>query len=88
MPTYDYRCTKCGYQFELFQAMSAEPLQICPQCNGELKRLIGTGAGPIFKGTGFYQTDYKNKTANSNSKISGTEKKSSESLKKASDSEK
>ena len=60
MPTYDYKCKQCGYQFELFQTMTAEPVKICPQCNGEVKRLIGPGAGPIFKGNGFYQTDYKN----------------------------
>ncbi len=84
MPTYDYRCTGCGYQLELFQAMSAEPLKICPQCKGGLKRLIGTGAGPIFKGTGFYQTDYKNKSVNSSSKKSTTEKKSGEAAKTAS----
>ena len=46
--------------FELFQTMSADPVKVCPKCNGEVKRLIGPGAGPIFKGTGFYQTDYKN----------------------------
>lgn len=60
MPTYEYKCTKCGYLFELFQTMSAEPIKLCPKCNGNVKRLIGPGAGPIFKGTGFYQTDYKN----------------------------
>lgn len=60
MPTYEYKCTECGYVFELFQTMSAEPAKICPRCNGKVKRLIGPGAGPIFKGTGFYQTDYKN----------------------------
>ncbi len=60
MPTYEYKCTECGYVFELFQTMSAEPVKICPKCNGVVKRLIGPGAGPIFKGTGFYQTDYKN----------------------------
>jgi putative FmdB family regulatory protein len=60
MPTYDYRCKQCGYQFELFQNMSAEPIKICPQCKGEVIRLIGPGAGPIFKGKGFYQTDYRN----------------------------
>lgn len=59
MPTYDYRCLNCGYEFEKFQPMTAEPLKVCPKCEGELKRLIGPGAGPIFKGTGFYQTDYK-----------------------------
>ena len=60
MPTYDYKCKKCGYQFELFQSMSADPIKICPKCKGEVVRLIGPGAGPIFKGNGFYQTDYKN----------------------------
>ena len=60
MPTYEYKCTECDYMFELFQTMSAEPLKVCPKCNGKVKRLIGPGAGPIFKGTGFYQTDYKN----------------------------
>ncbi len=60
MPTYEYKCNKCGYVFELFQTMSADPVKICPKCKGEVKRLIGPGAGPIFKGSGFYQTDYKN----------------------------
>lgn len=64
MPTYDYKCTKCGYTFELFQSMNAEPEKECPKCKGLVKRLIGTGAGPIFKGTGFYETDYKNKSGN------------------------
>jgi len=61
MPTYDYKCTECNYTFEVFQRMSDEPLKSCPKCKGVLKRLIGMGAGPIFKGSGFYQTDYKNK---------------------------
>ncbi len=65
MPTYDYKCQECNYTFELFQPMSAEPVKHCPKCNGELKRLIGMGAGPIFKGSGFYQTDYKNKSTGS-----------------------
>ncbi len=63
MPTYDYKCQECNYTFELFQPMTAEPVKHCPKCNGTVKRLIGTGAGPIFKGSGFYQTDYKNNTA-------------------------
>jgi putative FmdB family regulatory protein len=70
MPTYDYKCTECDYKFELFQPMSAEPLKECPSCKGKVKRLIGAGAGPIFKGTGFYQTDYKN-SGSSKSKGSG-----------------
>lgn len=60
MPTYEYKCKQCGYAFELFQTMSADPVKICPKCKGPVKRLIGPGSGPIFKGTGFYQTDYKN----------------------------
>ncbi|OGU72041.1 MAG: FmdB family transcriptional regulator [Ignavibacteria bacterium RBG_16_34_14] len=65
MPTYEYKCTKCNYTFEIFQPMSAETLKECPKCKGLIKRLIGTGSGPIFKGSGFYQTDYKNKPGNS-----------------------
>ncbi|MGE5805283.1 MAG: FmdB family zinc ribbon protein, partial [Ignavibacteria bacterium] len=50
----------CGNKFEIFQSMKDEPVKTCPKCGGKVKRLIGSGAGPIFKGTGFYQTDYKN----------------------------
>ncbi len=78
MPTYEYKCLKCGYLFELFQTMSAEPVKQCPKCKGEVKRLIGPGMGPIFKGTGFYQTDYKN------SKPTGKEASGSVSTEKAS----
>lgn len=63
MPTYDYKCLECNHRFELFQPMSAKPIEECPECQGKIKRLIGAGAGPIFKGSGFYQTDYKNKSA-------------------------
>lgn len=59
MPTYDYSCDKCGHSYEKFQAMSSEPDTTCPECGGEVRRLIGSGAGVIFKGSGFYQTDYK-----------------------------
>jgi len=67
MPTYDYQCEKCGKTFELFQSMKDEPLSVCPkQCcqqetwgEGKVKRLLGTGAGLIFKGSGFYTTDYR-----------------------------
>ena len=61
MPTYDYECTKCDYKFEFFQAMKDDPLKECPRCKSLLKRLIGKGAGIIFKGSGFYATDYKSK---------------------------
>jgi putative FmdB family regulatory protein len=60
MPTYDYKCFECNYSFEAFQKMTDEPLEICPSCNGKIRRLIGSGSAPIFKGSGFYQTDYKN----------------------------
>ena len=60
MPTYDYECSACGYKFEKFQAMSDKPVRKCPKC-GKLKveKLIGSGSGVIFKGSGFYETDYK-----------------------------
>ena len=62
MPTYEYACPKCGHEFEQFQPMRDEPLKKCPACNkAGLKRLVGGGAGLIFKGSGFYITDYKNK---------------------------
>jgi putative FmdB family regulatory protein len=59
MPTYDYKCTKCGHTFEAFQSMNDKPLSRCPVCKGALRRLIGGGMGVIFKGSGFYTTDYK-----------------------------
>ena len=59
MPTYDYKCSDCGHAFEAFHSMSAEPLSVCPECRGKVKRLIGAGAGLIFKGSGFYETDYR-----------------------------
>lgn len=59
MPTYEYECQRCGYVFERFQSMTEEPLKRCPECRGKVKRLIGPGAGIIFKGAGFYETDYR-----------------------------
>ena len=60
MPTYDYVCDACEHEFEEFQMMSAKPLKKCPECGkNKLRRLIGTGAGIIFKGSGFYETDYR-----------------------------
>jgi putative FmdB family regulatory protein len=60
MPTYDYRCEACGHKFDIFQRMSEAALVECPACaKPALKRLIGSGAGIIFKGSGFYETDYK-----------------------------
>ena len=57
MPTYEYECTKCGHTFEKFQQMTADPLRKCPECEGKLRRLIGTGAGVIMKGSGARTTD-------------------------------
>ena len=60
MPTYDYECAKCGHRFDAFQSMSEDPLRKCPSCGkAGLRRLIGGGLGVIFKGSGFYQTDYR-----------------------------
>lgn len=63
MPTYEYVCSKCDSEFEAFQSMKDAPLTTCPECGkkGGVKRKIGGGAGLIFKGTGFYITDYKSK---------------------------
>ncbi|MDR1611154.1 MAG: zinc ribbon domain-containing protein [Planctomycetota bacterium] len=63
MPTYEYECANCAHSFEEFQSMSDKPLRKCPQCGkNKLERLIGAGAGIIFKGSGFYETDYKRKS--------------------------
>jgi putative FmdB family regulatory protein len=88
MPTYDYECDACGHRFELYQSISADPDRKCPACKKlKLRRLIGTGAAVVFKGSGFYQTDYrsdsykKSAAADSGSSASGsssTEKPSSE----------
>jgi len=59
VPTYEYRCDKCGHRFEEFQKMTDKPLKKCSRCKGPVKRMIGSGGGIIFKGKGFYQTDYK-----------------------------
>lgn len=59
MPTYEYECKRCQRIFEIFQSITDKHLQKCPRCKGKIKRLIGRGAGFIFKGTGFYQTDYR-----------------------------
>lgn len=59
MPTYEYECTKCGHHFELFQSIKDKPRRTCPQCRGRVNRLLGTGAGLLFKGSGFYITDYR-----------------------------
>jgi putative FmdB family regulatory protein len=77
MPTYDYQCQKCGHRYEVFQSMKDDRLTDCPleTCDGKVKRLLGTGAGIIFKGSGFYETDYRSdsyKKAASADKSSGS----------------
>ena len=78
MPTYEYLCKDCGHEFEQFQSITANSLKICPQCDKKgLKRLIGSGSGIIFKGSGFYQTDYRSENYKSDAKKakdSGTKK--------------
>ena len=59
MPTYEYECTKCEYIFEKFHSMSQSPSLRCPKCRYKARKLVGAGAGIIFKGSGFYETDYK-----------------------------
>lgn len=74
MPTYDYECPDCQHRFQRFHSMTADPIKVCPTCEKEnVKRLIGAGAGLIFKGSGFYITDYRSKSYNdSKSKAEGS----------------
>ncbi len=62
MPTYEYECKDCDYKFEMFQYMTDKPLKKCPECGGVVNRLVGTGGGIIFKGGGFYATDYRSES--------------------------
>lgn len=80
MPTYDYRCNGCSHEFEQFQSMSDKPLRTCPACGKKtLERLIGIGAAVLFKGSGFYQTDYRSesykKAAEADTKPASTDAK-------------
>ena len=77
MPTYTYECKKCTHDFELFHSMSAKPSVKCPECGSVCRRLIGKGAGVIFKGSGFYETDYKSKSGTPDSKSGGSAKSES-----------
>ncbi len=87
MPTYEYRCEACGHEMEEFQSITAKPLKKCPECGkNKLTRLIGTGAGIIFKGSGFYETDYRSEgyqEAAKAEKESAKPKKETKSEKKA-----
>ncbi|MGE3314232.1 MAG: FmdB family zinc ribbon protein [Planctomycetaceae bacterium] len=76
MPTYDYVCKNCENRWELFQSIMADPIKKCPKCGKQkAERVIGPGAGVIFKGSGFYQTDYR---SSSYKKAADADKKSSE----------
>jgi putative FmdB family regulatory protein len=80
MPTYEYECGACGHRLEKFQSMTDRPIRKCPSCGRQkLQRLIGSGAGIIFKGSGFYETDYKRSGAASSSSNSEGSSGSSES---------
>jgi len=77
MPTYDYECNACGHRFEKFQPITSRPIRKCPQCGkSAARRRIGAGAGVIFRGSGFYQTDYRSESYR---KAAETEGKSSSS---------
>ena len=69
MPTYEYECEKCKKRFDHFQSMTSKLLKKCPECGGKITRLLGAGSGIIFKGSGFYQTDYKNKKSSHDAKL-------------------
>lgn len=81
MPTYDYICSNCSYKFEEYQRINDPLLEVCPNCAGKIQRKIGGGGGLLFKGTGFYITDYKN-NKESTKKESKEKKQVKESSKK------
>ncbi|MGF1655742.1 MAG: FmdB family zinc ribbon protein [Verrucomicrobiales bacterium] len=95
MPTYEYSCQKCGKTFELFQSMKDDPLKTCPESHcqsekgwesGEIKRLLGAGAGLIFKGSGFYITDYRSSSYKESAKKEQSSTSSTGSSEKSSSS--
>ena len=75
MPTYGYRCTDCGHQFEIHQRISDEPLKTCPKCQGQLRKVLYP-VGISFKGSGFYSTDYKGTSKGSDASSNGSESSS------------
>ena len=80
MPTYGYRCASCSYEFEELQKITDDPLVHCPSCHKDtLKRIIGSGAGLMFKGSGFYLTDYKKTSSSSSAPAANSKAKKSES---------
>ncbi|MFC1759092.1 FmdB family zinc ribbon protein [Planctomycetota bacterium] len=86
MPTYDYECDGCGHEFELFQSINDSVKRKCPECGkNKLRRLFGTGGAIVFKGSGFYETDYRSESYKKGEKAEkkATEKSSSDSSKKS-----
>ena len=79
MPTYEYECKKCGITFEKFQNITEKPIEKCPECGGSVRRLISAGAGVIFKGSGFYSTDYRSESYKQEAKKEKESGKTSES---------
>ncbi len=76
MPTYEYHCTKCGHEFEVFHSITADPIRVCPKCSAKkVERKIGIGGAVLFRGGGFYETDYRSE---SYSKAAEAERKASE----------
>jgi len=73
MPTYEYECRECGHAFERFQGINEEPIAECPECGGAVRRLISSGGGLVFKGPGFYATDYRRGSGGAPSKSKSTE---------------
>ena len=85
MPTYQYRCSKCGHEFELFQYITDKPVSKCSKCGGKVERLISGGSGVLFKGSGFYITDYRSESYKKAAKADNPKKAiSSEKSKKSS----
>ncbi|MCK6444984.1 MAG: zinc ribbon domain-containing protein [Planctomycetes bacterium] len=79
MPTYDYVCKACGHELEIFQSITEAPKKKCPKCKkSKLERRIGSGAAILFKGSGFYQTDYRSESYKAAEKADKSESKSSE----------
>lgn len=79
MPTYDYTCQACGRELEIFQSMTERPKRKCPECGAlRMKRHIGTGAGFVFKGSGFYETDYRSASYKAGEKQASESRSSSE----------
>jgi putative FmdB family regulatory protein len=82
MPTYDNKCRKCGFEFETFQSITEKPVELCPKCGGRVERLIRGGSGLLFKGNGFYITDYRSESYKKAAQAEKSEHKTSDSSSK------